>query len=76
MRVTASQLRENIYRILDEAISTGTPVEIVRKGAVVRIVPEKRSLKLSRLKKRKGFQGDPDDILRMDWSQEWTELRG
>jgi PIN domain nuclease of toxin-antitoxin system len=25
MRVTASQLRENIYRILDEAISTGAP---------------------------------------------------
>ena len=74
MRITASKLRENIYRILDEAIRTGTPVEVVRKGAVVRIVPEVRASKLRRLKKRKGFQGDPDDILRMDWSKEWTEL--
>ena len=75
MRITASKLRENIYRILDEAISTGIPVEVVRKGTVVRIVPEKRPLKLGRLKKRTGFQGDPDDIIRMDWSREWTELR-
>jgi hypothetical protein len=41
MRVTASKLRENIYRILDEAIETGQPVEIVRKGVVLRIVTEK-----------------------------------
>ena len=75
MRITASKLRENIYRILDEAINTGTPVEVVRKGSVVRLVPEKRASKLSRLKKRKGFQGDPDDIIGMDWSKEWTELR-
>src|ERR1035438_4109741 len=40
MRVTASKLRENVYKILDEAIETGVPVEIVRKGVVLRIVPE------------------------------------
>ena len=37
MRLTASKLRENIYRILDEAIATGAPVEVVRKGTVLRI---------------------------------------
>ena len=75
MRITASKLRENIYRVLDEAIHTGTPVEVVRKGTVLRIVPEKRPSKLRRLRKRSGFQGDPDDIIQMDWSREWTELR-
>ena len=75
MRITASKLRENIYRILDEAINTGATVEVVRKGTVVRIVPEKRTAKLSRLKKRQGFKGNPDDILRMDWLAEWTELQ-
>ena len=74
-RMTASKLRENIYRILDEAIETGLPVEIVRKGIVVRIVPEKRVSKLARLKKRSGFVGDPDEIVGMDWSREWTELK-
>ncbi|MCX6615372.1 MAG: type II toxin-antitoxin system prevent-host-death family antitoxin [Acidobacteria bacterium] len=75
MKITASKLRENVYRILDQAIATGTPVEIVRKGRIVRIVPAKRASKLARLKKRRGFDGDPDDIIGMDWSKEWTELR-
>ena len=76
MRVTASKLRENIYRILDEAIATGKPVEVVRKGAVLRIVPEKQPSKLDRRKKRKNvFVGDPDDIIGMDWSKYWTELK-
>jgi len=75
MRITASRLRENVYRILDEAISTGAPVEVVRKGTVLRIVPEKRVPKLARLKKRSGFKGDPEEIAGMDWSSQWTELR-
>jgi hypothetical protein len=74
MRVTASKLRENVYRILDEAIATGTPVEVVRKGSILRIVPERRVSKLSRLKKRTGFEGDPDEIIGMDWLKEWTEI--
>jgi len=73
MRVSASKLRENVYRILDEAIATGTAVEIIRKGKVVRLIPENRGSKLGRLKKRAGFRGDPDDIIGMDWSKEWAE---
>jgi len=75
MRVTASRLRENVYRILDEAIETGVPVEVVRKGVVLRIVPEKPKSKLDGLKKRNVFVGDPDDIIGMDWSSEWSELK-
>lgn len=76
MRVTASKLRENISRILDETIATGKPVEVVRKGTVLKIVPEKRPSKLDRLIKRKNiFVGDSDDIIGMDWSKYWTELR-
>ena len=75
MTITASKLRENIYQILDEVIATGTPVTISRKGQTLQIIPEKRVSKLSRLKKRSGFVGDPDDIIRMDWLKEWTELK-
>jgi prevent-host-death family protein len=71
MRIPASKLRKNIYQILDEVIATGTPVEIVRKGTVLRIVLERPS-KLARLKKRTGFEGDPDEIIGMDWMREWT----
>lgn len=75
MPVTASKLRENVYQILDEALATGAPVEILRKGRVLRIVPDQPVSKLARLKKRDIFVGDPDDIIGMDWSKEWTELK-
>jgi hypothetical protein len=72
MTITASKLRENIYRILDDAVETGIPVEVVRKGIVLKIVPETRTSKLARLKKRTAFIGDPDDIFKIDWQSEWT----
>ena len=75
MAITASKLRANVYRILDEAIETGEPVEVVRKGIVLTIVPPKRVNKMDNLKKRKVFVGDVDDIIGMDWSKEWTELK-
>ncbi len=73
--ITASKLRENVYRILDEALDTGIPVEVVRKGFLLRIVPEIKVAKLGRLKTREGFEGDPDEIAGMDWSGEWTESK-
>lgn len=74
--ITASKLRENVYRILDEAIETGVPVQVVRKGVVLRIVVEQPPSKLARLKKRPNdFVGDPDDIMKIDWSREWSELK-
>ena len=75
MAITASKLRENVYRILDEAIETGKPVEVVRKGVTLTIVPPKRVSKMATLKKRKVFVGDVEDIIGMDWSKEWSELK-
>ena len=37
MRVTASKLRENVYQILDEALQTGIPVEVIRKGKILKV---------------------------------------
>ena len=73
--ITATQFRDNIYRVLDEVIKTGRPVEIIRRGKVLRIVPEKPVSKPANLKKRGSFVGDPDDIIGMDWSKEWSELK-
>ena len=75
MRVTASKLRADVYNILDEALKTGIPVEVVRKGQILKIVPESKSSKLSRLKKRDCIIGDPEDLVHMDWSKEWSELK-
>ncbi len=75
MQITATELRRNVYRILDEAISSGVPVEVVRKGQVIRLVPEPVVSKLDRLKKRNAFVGDPDDIIDINWLDEWSEMR-
>ncbi len=52
MKVTASELRASIYSILDQVLETGTPVEVTHKGKILKIVPEERPSKLSRLTKR------------------------
>jgi len=75
VKVTASQLRQNVYSILDETLETGVPVEIVRKGRVLRIVPDLKPSKLARLKKRACITGDPDSIIHMDWLKEWSETK-
>jgi hypothetical protein len=69
MPITPSTLRANLCRILDEAIETGRPIEVIRKGTVLTIVPPKRVSKLAKLKKRKLFVGDVEDIIGKDWSE-------
>jgi hypothetical protein len=71
MTITASTLRGNIYRLLDEVLETGQPLEIERKGSLLRIVPEKRLAKMSTLIKHPCLQVDPESIVHIDWSDEW-----
>ncbi len=69
--LTPTQLRANLYRILDHAIETGQSVEVERKGRRVRIVAETGG-KLDLLKPHADYlKGSPDDIVHMDWSVEW-----
>jgi hypothetical protein len=73
MTITASKLRENVYRILDNALETGRPVEVIRKGKRLKIVPETRRDRLAKLKKRPGaFTGEVEEIIGMDWSGRWN----
>ena len=72
MAVTTSELRANIYRLLDKALETGLPVEVKRKGRILRIVPEVAPAKLSRLQRRPGFiRGDAEKLVHLDWLSEW-----
>ena len=72
MTLTASQLRQNIYRTLDQVLETGVPVEIERKGRILRIVPDAPRRKLDNLKRREDFVlGDPEELVELDWSREW-----
>ena len=74
MKLTPSQLRADIYRILDEVLETGISAEIQRKGRTLRIVAEtpQKAGKLKNLKRRSGVLScDFEDIVHMDWSSEW-----
>lgn len=75
--MTASKLRQDIYRVLDHVLATGEPVVIERHGRRLRIVAEdnadERGDKLQRLVHRpEAIIGDPDDLVRLDWSAEWN----
>lgn len=72
MAMTASELRKNIYRLLDEVLETGVPLEIERKGQTLRIVADERPSRLDRITGREDFLvGDPDDIIHMEWLEDW-----
>lgn len=72
MRITASALRANIYKLLDRVIESGTPIVIERKGKELKISPVEPPAKLSRLVARPDFLTvDPDALIHVDWSHEW-----
>jgi len=71
MTITASTLRSNIYRLLDQVLESRQPLEIERKGQLLKIIPEDPPSKMSRLVKHSCIKGDPESIVHMDWSSEW-----
>lgn len=72
MAVTASQLRQDIYRLLDQVIESGVPLVIERKGKHLRIVPVDTRSKLERIvTDPKVINGDPAALVHIDWSEHW-----
>lgn len=69
--IKPSQLREDIYNLLDRVIETGIPLEIKRKGKVLKVMLDKKAGKLSNLKKRTVMSDSPDYYVHLDWSKEW-----
>lgn len=77
MKVTATQLRSELYRILDRVLETGEPVEIERAEGTVVIKPLASERRVARKPKRARGNpnlvvGDPDDLIHVDWSKHWT----
>ena len=69
--VTPTQLRTNIYNLLDEVLNTGLPLEIKKGDKKLRIVPVEEVDKLQNLVARPDvIQGDPDDLVEIDWMDE------
>lgn len=73
MAITASKLRSDVYRLLDQVLETGQPLEIERSGQTLVIEPKERRSIWDRLPRREGYiVGDPDELIHVDWSSEWN----
>ncbi|HEX4202269.1 MAG TPA: type II toxin-antitoxin system prevent-host-death family antitoxin [Chthoniobacterales bacterium] len=71
MVVKPSQLRANLYRLLDRVLKTGEPIEIDRAGKKLLLVPKEKRSKLENLVKRDVIAGDPEELVHLDWSKDW-----
>lgn len=72
MAMSATELRANLYKILDEVIVTQEPVEIARNGVLLRIVLKKTRAKLKNLKPHPDVMcADPESFVHGDWSDYW-----
>ena len=69
--VTPTELRANLYRLLDEVLESGLPLRILRGGKYLQIEPMEEAQKLDNLTPRpETIQGDPDDLADIHWDEE------
>ena len=78
MAITATKLRSDLYRVIDDVIKKGVPVEVELRGKKVRIVPAEPRDKLANLVKRPGvIVGDPGQLPHVKtfdeakWRKKW-----
>jgi hypothetical protein len=77
MLISVTELRANIYNIVDDVLRTGQPVDIERGGKKLRIMPISNEAavtgKLNKLIARpEAITGSPEDFTHIDWSHEWN----
>jgi hypothetical protein len=82
MRVTITKLRQDLFRLADQALD-GKPVEFVHKGVVFQILPEVKRSKLSKLTAQKvvapkaNLKRSGRALLKemtAGWEKDWSEL--
>lgn len=69
--IKPSNLREDIYNLLDHVIETGVPLEIKRKGKILKVVLDRKASKLANLKKRDVMSAQPDYYVHQNWLKNW-----
>ena len=60
--ITVTELRGNIYKLLDEVLNTGIPIEINKGDRKLKIMPAEKVDKLENLVSRPNvIRGNPDE---------------
>jgi hypothetical protein len=70
--MTATDLRKNIYRVLDDILASGKAQEIVRKGRKLLIIPaEPKRRNLEDLPQRRIMNCSFDELVDTSWEKAW-----
>ncbi len=71
--MTATELRANVYKVLDQILETGVAQEVVRGGAKLLIVPAgERRQRLKDRPKRDGLRCTVDELIATSWEKAWS----
>jgi len=62
MRIKASELRRNLFCILDRCIESDEPLQVERRNGIVELRPHTRRLKVHELPSRDGVLVDADTL--------------
>lgn len=69
---SVSALRANLYRLLDRVLETGRPLEVERRGELLKIERSEKRPRLSLVRPEPGYLNvEADELLGLDWSGEW-----
>jgi hypothetical protein len=69
--VTPTQLRADIYNLLDEVLETGIPIEIRKGNKKLKIVPLETVDKFKNLISRpEAITGNPEELVEISWEDE------
>ncbi len=72
--MTATELRANLYRVIDEVLETGRPQRVRRGDQFVLISPEEPRvrLRLEDLPRRDAIACSPDELVEQSFADAWT----
>lgn len=73
MAISSIEFSSKLEGVLDSVIESGIPVEIEHKGKTIRIVPMAKPRSIDSLIAQDSYlKVDPDEVVRMDWSEFWN----
>jgi len=80
MKFSSTEFRKNLFQIVDRVLQ-GELVEVAHKGRLIRLVPEDKPSKRSRLRQRDTINGTLEDLdraqqqldeeVRTSWENKW-----
>lgn len=70
--LSVTALRQNLFKVVDQVLETGVPVEIERHGKKLLLIPVEAISKLANLKRRHVIVGDPEGLVDLQVG-EWHE---